>query len=170
MAVAWLAALCSLCAQAGPGTRDPAGTREQCEALTHAAVAMAQELLRNHGEFPPYGLGLSAGDEVVELGEGGAQEGMRAADASDALRAKLADALKAHAVQATALVYEAALLMPPSEARGEAIAIQLAHRDGYRAVIVVPYRFQGGDVVLGPSQVIEHKGDLPRARPKRKAR
>jgi hypothetical protein len=152
-----------------PAVRAGPGAREQCEALKRAAMSMAQELLRSHGEFPPYGLGLSAGDEVVELEESAPRDALRGGDAGDALRATLADALKARAVEATALVYEAAITAPAPGPRGDAIAIQLAHRDGYRAVIVYPYRFQDGDVVFGPAQVIEQKGGaLPR--PKRKAR
>jgi hypothetical protein len=151
-----------------PAARAAAGAREQCEALQRAALSMAHELLRSHGEFAPYGIGLSAGEEVVELEEPAPRDGLRGSDAGDALRATLADALKNHVVEATALVYEATITAPASAPRGDAVAIQLAHRDGYRAVIVYPYRFQDGDVVFGPAQVIEQKGALPR--PKRKAR
>ena len=149
--------------------RAGSSARAQCEALKRAAMSMAQELLRSHGEFAPYGLGLSAGDEVVDLEESAPRDGLRGGDAGDALRATLAEALKTRAVEATALVYEATITAPPPGPGGDAIAIQLAHRDGYRAVIVYPYRFQDGDVVFGPAQVIEQKdGTLPR--PKRKAR
>jgi hypothetical protein len=158
-----------LLAGASRGVHAASTAREQCEALTRAALAMTRELLRQHGEFPPYGLGLTAGDEVMEIDESVPPDGVRAADAGDALRATLAEVLKAHAVEATALVYEATLTAPPPGSRGDAIAIQLAHRDGYRAVIVYPYRFQGSDVVLGAAQVIEQKGPLPRAKAKRKA-
>jgi hypothetical protein len=159
-------ALIACLAAALPHARAAPSVREQCDALTRAAVAMARELLRNHGEFAPYGLGLSAGDEVVDLADSMPPDGPR--DTGEALRARLADALKARAVDATAFVYEATLTAPPPGQRGDAIAIQLAHRDGYRAVIVVPYRFQDGDVVLGTAQVIEQKGPLPRARNRRK--
>jgi len=154
----------------GIPARAASGTREQCEMLTKAAVSMARELLRNHGEFPPYGVGLSAGDEVVELDEGDGRDAPRPPHAGEALRERLAEVLKSGAVQATALVYEATIAVPSSGTRSDAVAIQLAHRDGYRAVIVYPYRFQGGDVVFGPSQVIEHKGVLPRDRGKGKRR
>jgi hypothetical protein len=159
-------ALALVLAAAGPGARAASTAREQCEALTRAALDMARELLRQQGEFPPYGVGLSAGDEVVGIDEQPMADGPHGADAGDALRATLADALKSHAVEATALVYEATLTAPPPGSRGDAIAVQLAHRDGYRAVIVYPYRFQGSDVVLGAPQVIEQKGALPRAKGK----
>lgn len=158
-----LAALTALCALPA---RAASSTREQCETLKRAALQTAQQFLRTHGEFPPYGLGLAARDEVVQLNEDDAPPSVRQPDHGDALRARLAEALKSHAVDATALVYEATLSSPPAEARGDAIAIQLAHRDGYRAVIVTPYRFRGSDVVLGPSQLIEQKGAVPR--PKRR--
>src|SRR4030095_15756660 len=77
-----------------PAARAAAGAREQCEALQRAALSMAHELLRSHGEFAPYGIGLSAGEEVVELEEPAPRDGLRGSDAGDALRATLADALK----------------------------------------------------------------------------
>jgi len=147
--------------------RAASSTREQCDALTRAALQTAQQFLRRHGEFPPYGLGLGGRDEVVELNEDDTPPGTRPQDAGDALRSRLADALKSNSVQATALVYEATLASPPAEVRCDAIAIQLAHRDGYRAVIVTPYRFRGTEVVLGVSKIIEQKGPVPRAKHKK---
>jgi hypothetical protein len=150
-----VAALSCLHAHGAPAAR------EQAEALTRAALSMAEQLLRGYGEFSPFGLGLSAGDEVVELG---------VAAGADPSRSANAGALRSGAVQATALVYEATIAVPSSATRSDAIAIQLTHRDGYAAIVVYPYRFENGEVVLGAGQVIEHKDVSKRSRAKRRTK
>jgi hypothetical protein len=130
--------------------------RAECNTLARAALPLAQEMLRTHGEFPPYGVGLTVGKEAVAL-SADADDLARSSDRLAALRDSLAKAMNSRRLQATALVYEARLTLPSSRAPTDAIAISLTHRDGYAAVAVYPYQLEGDEVKLGAAHVIEQK-------------
>ena len=135
---------------------DLSRARAECEVLTHAALPMAQEMLRAQGEFAPYGVGLTAAKEAVGISAD--NEGRPPArDRLSALREGLAKAMASRRLLATALVYEARMTMPSSEMQSDAIAIALNHRDGYSAVVVYPYQLTADGVSLGEPHVIEQK-------------
>ncbi|HEY0857974.1 MAG TPA: hypothetical protein VGE16_13000 [Albitalea sp.] len=138
----------------------PAGrARADTESLLRAAVPAAQGMLRLHGEFMPFAVGMANTGEAVEVGEDSEADPASALQRTGRLREALAHGLKSGRYRATAYVYEARIANPPSERQNEAIAVALEHRDGYSAVVVIPYEFVNGDVRLGAAQRIErHRG------------
>jgi hypothetical protein len=161
------AATCLLASIAGHA-QGAAKARAETEALARAALPAAQEMLLAHGEFAPFGMGMAAGDEVVDIKN--ANPGADRADPADpvsVLRRSLAEAMRLGRVRATALVYEARLELSAPAASADAIAIALAHRDGYAAIVVYPYQFRDGRIAVGEPHLIEQK-PLPKAPPKRR--
>jgi hypothetical protein len=152
--------LVSFTSHAQVGTR----ARAETEAVVRAVLPVAQEMLLAHGEFAPFGMGLANGNEVVDIAPAPARDRADPADPVSLLRQGLSDAMRQGGVRATALVYEARLIVPPADTPIDAIAVALAHRDRYAAVLVYPYRFSEGRVVLGEPHVIE-QNTLPRAAP-----
>lgn len=156
--------LASFAAQAQAGAK----ARAETEALARAALPAAQEMLLAHGEFAPFGMGMAAGDEVVDIKNSTpGTERAEPADPVSVLRRSLAEALRQGSVRATALVYEARLEVKGSQGSADAIAMALAHRDGYAAIVVYPYEFRDGRIALGEPHLIEQK-PLPKAPQKRR--
>ena len=157
--------IASIAAQAQPPSRT---ARAECEALARAVLPAAQEMLLAHGEFAPFGMGMAAADEVVDINNvpppGDRSE---PGDPVSLLRQSLAEAMRSGRVRATALVYEARLNLPPASMNADAIAIALTHRDQYAAIVVYPYQFRDGRVQLGEPYFIEQKA-LPKAAPRRR--
>jgi hypothetical protein len=86
--------------------------KEECEALMNSAVPFADQMLRQHREFYPYGEAMAAdGQEGARTGE----------------------------YKATALVVDIRVVPPGKDAKQDAIAVRLDHRDGYSVVVVFPY-------------------------------
>lgn len=135
-----------------------AGSRARAEtdAVVRAVLPVAQEMLLAHGEFAPFGMGLANGNEVVDIAAPPARERADPADPVSLLRQGLAEAMRSGSVRATALAYEARLNLP-GNATGDGIAIALSHRDNFAAIVVYPYVFKEGRVVLGEPHVIEQK-------------
>ena len=154
----------SVAAQAQAGTR----TRAETDAVARAALPVAQEMLLAHGEFAPFGMGLANGNEVVDIAPAPARDRADPGDPVSLLRQGLSEAMRSGGVRATALVYEARLIVPPANTPIDAIALALTHRDRYAAVVVYPYRFSEGRVVLGEPHVIEHNTRPRAAAPKRR--
>lgn len=141
-------------------------TRADCDALARAVLPAAQEMLLAHGEFAPFGMGLASIDEVVDIKPAAPADRAETSDPVSQLRHSLAGAMRSGRVRATALAYEVRLNLPGNTI-GDGIAIALAHRDSFAAVVVYPYVFKDGRVVLGEPHVIEQKPP-PRAVPKRR--
>lgn len=163
-----LAAAILLLASSAGHAQGAAKARAESEALARAALPAAQEMLLAHGEFAPFGMGMAAGDEVVDIKNGAhGSERAEPADPVSALRRSLTDAMRSGRVRATALVYEVRLEFPTPDASQDAIAIALAHRDGYAAIVVYPYQFRDGRVAVGEPHLIEQK-PAPKATQKRR--
>ena len=142
-------------------------TRAEVDPLVQAVLPAAQEMLQAHGEFAPFGMGMSAGSEVVDIEPMAGRDRAEPGDPVGALRHSLSEALRSGSMRATALVYEVRLFAPPASTGGsDAIAVALARRDKYSAVLVYPYQFRDGRIVFGEPHVIEH--NPPRAAGKRK--
>jgi hypothetical protein len=168
MASLRLVALLLLClvplagqAQAGPRVR------AETEAVVRAVLPVAQEMLLAHGEFAPFGMGLANGNEVVDIAPPPARDRGDPADPVSLLRQGLADAMRSGSVRATALAYEARINLP-GNTTGDGIAIALAHRDNFAAIVVYPYVFKEGRVVLGEPHLIEQKPPARAPKPRRK--
>jgi len=143
-----------------------AKTRAEADPLVQAVLPAAQEMLQAHGEFAPFGMGMSAGSEVVDIEPTAGRDRAEAGDPVAALRHSLSEALRSGGMRATALVYEVRLFVPPTAGGNDAIAVSLTRRDKYSAVLVYPYQFRDGRIVFGAPHVIEH--DPSRAAGKRR--
>lgn len=144
--------------------QNTARAKAQFDELTRAVLPMAQELLRSHGEFPPFGAGLTASSDVVEVSrtEAGERDRVRAGDMHvNLLRRSLAEAIASGRFEATALVYETKIELP-SGARADAIAVALNHRDRRSAARFYPYQFRGAEIEIGKVQTMD-RGGRPRS-------
>jgi len=144
-----------LCSGAGKAwCQNTPRARAQFDELTRAVLPMAQELLRSHGEFPPFGAGLTASSDVVEVprSEAGERDSWRTGDRHvRLLRHSLAKAMASGRFEATALVYEAKIDLSSGK-QSEAIAIALNHRDRHATVRFFPYQFRDGAIEIGKAQ------------------
>jgi hypothetical protein len=133
--------------------------KADCEVVMNFGLPLAEELLKLHGEFLPFGAAMRPNGEIVCLGAYDGREVPSFAGAfADGIRS-LKDAFIAGAwrqeYMATALFYEVAFMLPSSSERRDAVAVSLNHRDGYSVIVLLPYQIKDGDVVY----------DAPHAQP-----
>jgi len=134
-----------------------AQSRVDAELLARGVLAVACDMLRTQGEFAPFGAGMTVAHEVMDVAPPSDSNRQRPGGLVTALREGLARALASGQLQATALVYEATLSVPPSLERRDAVAVALNHRSGYAALWVYPYQVVGGEIRIGEPQIIEQK-------------
>ena len=114
--------------------RDTASQQAQddLDALVNAALPFATQQLEKHGEFYPYGVSLStAGDEGMVAGDPGAGE----RPASTAVLATLVEGLRRERDGLRA----AALVADVRWSDGDAIRVELEHREGPAIAVLLPY-------------------------------
>ena len=114
--------------------RDTASQQAQddLDALVNAALPFATQQLEQHGEFYPYGVSRStAGDESMVAGDPGAGE----RPASTAVLATLVEGLRRERDGLRA----AALVADVRWSDGDAIRVELEHREGQAIAVLLPY-------------------------------
>jgi hypothetical protein len=115
--------------------RDSASQQAQddLDGLVNAALPFATGQLDKHGEFFPYGVALNDAGEARTLA-GDPDEGEHRA--SSAVRATIVEGLRRDRddLRAVALVADVRL------ADGDAVRVELEHRDGHAIVVLLPYK------------------------------
>jgi hypothetical protein len=123
--------------------------KSDCEALLEAVLPFAERMLATDREFFPYGGAMKSDGEIVSIG--GLSEGDEP-PAMDSVIGVLKTAFVAGAragtYRATALVSDVSVTPEDGEA-SNAIAAALDHADGYSVIVLLPYAFEGKDLLFG---------------------
>jgi hypothetical protein len=123
--------------------------KRESEDLMNAALPFAERMLQEAGEFFPYGAALGADGKVISIAGYDGREKPPSADIIRLLRQAFVSGGKDGRYRATALVYDVRVKIPETEIRSDAIAVALDHKDGYSAVVYLPYRLAASKVVAG---------------------
>ena len=131
--------------------------KDELEELMNSAIPFAQKMLKEHGEFFPYGEAIDSHGKIVAVG---AHDGREQPPSTELIRL-LTDGLRAGAksgeYKATAIVYDVRIIPPGSNEKSDAIAINLDHRDGLSIITFLPYKISGKDVIYG--EMFAQKGE-----------
>ena len=140
-------------------TTREAQPKADCETVMNFGLPLAEEMLKRHGEFLPFGAAMRPNGEIVCLGayDGRAYRSLAGsfADLIGSLKEAFVAGARRREYLATALFYEVALTAAPGGAGLSAVAVSLNHRDGYSVVVVLPFTIDDGKLVY----------DDPRAQP-----
>lgn len=134
--------------------------KAESESLMNAAVPFAEEMLRKHGEFFPYGQALDSRGEVVAVAASDGREDPPSADVIRLLKQGFVQGARAGRYKATALVYDVRIQLPSTGAKSDAIAVALNHKDNYSVVVFLTYKLEGSKVVMGEVFAIEGESDV----------
>lgn len=136
--------------------------KQEAEALMQAALPFAQKMLREHGEFFPYGAALLPDGKI---GSVAAQPDNNQRPTSKEIIDLLSDAFRAGAAKgnyrATAIVANIVAVPPGKTERSDAIVVQLDHVSGYSVSVVFPYvRAANGELTLSAPFATQGRGDI----------
>lgn len=124
------------------------GAKDDCNQLLRATLPLAEKMLREYGEFLPFGAQMLPDGEIASVGADDGDDRSR----SQNLIGLLQTAFKAGAhdgeVIATALVYDVRVQPPGAGQKSDAIALNLDHRDQYSVTVFFPYMIADGELAL----------------------
>jgi hypothetical protein len=123
--------------------------KEQCNQLLSAALPFAEKMLREYGQFHPFGAQMLNNGEVVSVGASDGEDQPPAQSLMDLLQGAFKNGAAEGDLLATALVYDARVTPPGTDQKSDAIAVSLDHRDDYSVVVFFPYHITSGEPVLG---------------------
>jgi len=125
------------------------GAKEDVEALLNSGLSFAEEMLKKHGEFFPFGRAMRSDGEIVAIESFDGRELPPSNDIIELISAGLRqDAVNCKNI-ATALVYDARVFPPGQGSKSDAMVVELEHRDNYAVTVFLPYRIKDGKLELG---------------------
>ncbi len=80
--------------------------KAECESLMNAALPFAEKMLKQHGEFFPYGAALKENGEIASVAGYDGREQPPSKDVIGLLKQGFVQGAKAREYRATALVYD----------------------------------------------------------------
>lgn len=139
---------------------DEEGAKADCERLLEAVLPLAEQMLGTHREFFPYGGAMKPDGEIVSIGAlGEGDEAPPSDQLIGLLKAAFIQGAGDGAYKATALVYDVTVTDPGGEA-SNAIAASLSPRDGYSVIVLMPYAFEGKELVCGELSAQAGESDI----------
>ena len=136
--------------QSDHDANEPMKPKQEAELLMNDLLPRARQMLRQHGEFSPYGGLLRADGSIVHVGAAdSAREHPRSADLIESLRQQLRDRVKLREIKAAAIVFDVRVTPPGVGHASDAIEVLVQHRDSYCAEVFFPYRLKDGQPMFG---------------------
>ena len=128
-----------------------APTARRHHKLISASREVAERMLREHGEFFPYGALMRPDGQIVSVSSTTGEE----RPASTALISILRDGYRREAVDgkilACAVVYDVRVATIAAPQMRDAVAFAIDHRDGYSVEVFFPYALhKSGELVFEP--------------------
>jgi len=135
--------------------------KEESEKLMNGILPLAEKMLREYGEFHPYGGYLRPDGELVQVGaEDPDTDYPKARDLIYLLRSSFREMAHDERCKAVAIVFDVRVKLPNSDEKSDAVQVSLDHADGYSAEVFFPYKIVNREVVYGNAFAHEGKHEI----------
>jgi hypothetical protein len=124
-------------------------------------LPLAEKMLREYGEFHPYGGYLKPDGEVVHVGAQDTDTDYpKARDLIYVLRSSFQGLARADQCKAVAMVFYVTVTLPESDQKSDAIQVCVEHVEGYAAEVFFPYQIVNKEVVYGETFAQQRKHEI----------
>lgn len=132
--------------------------KQECEELLNSVLAVARLMLKEHGEFYPYGGYMELDGEITHLGaKDESTDHPLSQDLIELLQNTFREMATNKQAKAVALICDVRVSSPGSDQKRDAIQACLDHVDGYSVKVYFPYQILDGEVLYG--ETYAHRGD-----------
>ena len=122
--------------------------KKEAEGLMNEMLSFGKKILREHGEFYPYGGMIKPDGEIVHVGaESDKSEQTDSSNLLGILQESFKELAEAQECKATAIIFNVSVELPNSNKISDAIQINLDHMDHYSAEIFFPYNIDGNGAI-----------------------
>jgi hypothetical protein len=135
--------------------------KQEAERLMNAMLPLAEKMLRQHGEFYPYGGYIKPDGTIVEVGAADPDTGRpKSKDLIYILRSSFREMASTNQCKAVAMVFDVAVTLPESDQKSDAIQVCVEHVAGYSAEVFFPYQIVSKEIVYGKTFAQQGKNDI----------
>jgi hypothetical protein len=135
--------------------------KQESERLMNAMLPLAEKMLRQHGEFYPYGGYMKPDGTIVDVGaEDPDTERPKSKDLIYVLQSSFREMAGTNQCKAVAIVFDVAVNLPESNRKSDAIQVCVDHADGYSAEVFFPYQIVNNEIVYEKTFAQEGKHEI----------
>jgi hypothetical protein len=111
----------------------------ESDALLSAVIPFAQQMLRQHSEFYPFGAHISTDGQVALVQAKGEEEHPKSQEVIDLLYSGMKQHAAGNKIVGAAVCYDARVVPPGAMSKVDAICVELQHRSEGCAKVFLPY-------------------------------
>ena len=122
--------------------------KQESERLMNAVLPLAEKMLKEYGEFYPYGGYMKLDGTIVDIGvEDPDTDRPKSKDLLYILRSSFREIAETNQCKAVAMVFAVSVKSPGSIRESDAIQVCVEHVDGYSAEVFFPYQIKNKELV-----------------------
>ncbi|HEX5066204.1 MAG TPA: hypothetical protein VFY49_08830 [Myxococcota bacterium] len=137
--LAFLAVSAASAEEKAEEAKPPPTPKQQLELLMNEGIPFAEKMLREHGEFFPFGIVQKADGSVQQIGASDGREHPPSKDVVELLDRAFRRGAESGDYAATALFIDVRTTPPGSAAKIDAVQVGLEHVSGYCVDVFFPY-------------------------------
>lgn len=135
--------------------------KEESEKLMNAMLPLAEKMLREYGEFYPYGGYMKADGEIVDMGATDPDTCRpKSKDLIYVLRSSFQEMARANQCKAIVIILDVAVNLPDSDQKSDAIQVCLEHMDGYSVEVFFPYQIVNKEIIYGETFAQQRRREI----------
>jgi hypothetical protein len=135
--------------------------KQESERLINAVLPLAEKMLKQHGEFYPYGGYMKPDGTIVDVGaEDPDTDRPKSRDLIYVLRSSFREMASGNQCKAVAVVFDVAVNLPSSSRKSDAIQVCVDHAEGYSVEVFFPYQIVNNQIVYGETFAQEGKHEI----------
>jgi hypothetical protein len=135
--------------------------KQESETLLNALLPFAEKMLREHGEFYPFGGYMKPDGTIVEVGAADPDtDRPKSKDLIYVLRSSLQELAQRHECKAVGIVFDVTVTLPNSDHKSDAIQVCVEHVEDYSAEVFFPYQIVENEVVYGETFAQRGKAEV----------
>jgi hypothetical protein len=138
-----------------------ADPKQDSETLMNAALPFAERMLRQYGEFYPFGAYMEPEGTIVDVGASDSEtDRPKSKDLIFVLRSSFQEMARADQCKAVAIVFDVAVTLPGSSVKSDAIQVCIDHADGYSVEVFFPYQLIDDEIVYDETFARQGKHEI----------
>lgn len=124
--------------------------KQESEKLMNAVLPVAKQMLKQHGEFYPYGGYTKQDGTIVHVGaKDGETDRPKSEDLIHILQNAFRELATCNEIRAAALVFNVSVNLPKSARKSDAIHVYIDHVEGYSVEVFFSYQIVNSNDVYG---------------------
>jgi hypothetical protein len=128
--------------------------KQESEVLMNAVIPVAERMLKEHGEFYPYGGCMRLDGSITHIGTSDSDtDHPRSSDLLFVLKNSFKEMASRRECKAVAVVLAVSVALPNAAEKSDAIQLNIEHADGYSVEVFFPYRLVDGELIYGATLV-----------------